>query len=188
MLTHICSWSESFILNDVDLLLTSFRWIFLNSSRTHTWFRRQFFIFFRQVNEQQMISSFNSFIFSLFWSCLIWYLTKTCIRTKKFFIHEKFFFRRLIFVTLYFAHFFLFFRFSLTNIIVAFIKSEISNCFFNSRIIHYSSHFNSWNCIVRNTRFEILISILCKLIARLKRDAYAFIFIITFNLFWLIMW
>ena len=142
MLTHICNWSKSFILNNVDSLLTKFERISLNSSRTYTWFRRQFFIFFRQIDEQRTVSSFNSFIFSSFWSCLIQHLTKTCIRTKKSFIHEKFFFRRLISVTLYFAHFFLFFRLFLTNIVAAFIKSEILNCSFNSRIIHYSSRFN----------------------------------------------
>ena len=188
MLTHICNWSKSFILNDIDSLLTRFKRIFSNLSRIHTWFRRQFFIFFRQVDEQRTISSFNFFIFSSFWSCLIQHLTKTCIRTRKSFIHEKFFSRRLISVTLYFAHFFFFFQLFLINTVVAFIKSEILNYSFSSRIIHHSSRFNSWSCIVCNTRFEILISILCKLIAQLKRVAYALIFIVASDLFWLIIW
>ena len=109
MLTHICNWSKSFILNNVNSLLTRFERIFLNSSRIHTWFQQQFFIFFRQIDEQRIVSSFNSFVFSSFWLCWTQHLTKTCIRTNKSFIHEEFFFCRLISVTLYFAHFFFFF-------------------------------------------------------------------------------
>ena len=152
------------------MILTSIFYLFSSNRRAANCFFFQFFhIFFILI---MFNSAFNESMHS----------------HKKIFHSWKILFSSIDFCDVVLHTFFFFFWFFLTNTAVVFIKSEILNYFFSSRIIHHSSRFNSWNCIVRNTRFEILISILCKLIARLKRVAYVFIFIIAFNLFWLIMW